>query len=439
VRLSNSKYIDYRPYGAARELFRRRESEIILSGPAGTGKTRGLLEFAHARLEKYPGSRALMVRKTRTSLTSTALVTYEELVLPPGAAQLNYQQATYRNGSAYVFGGMDKAAKVMSSEYDLITVLEATELTENDWEALSTRLRWDHMPWQQLVADCNPAAPTHWIKSRSNAGRCTMLESRHEDNPALWDGSAWTPRGAAYIAKLDALTGARFLRLRKGIWAASEGMVYDTWDPAVHLIDRFEPPKDWLRIWVVDFGYTNPFVWQAWARDHDGRLYRYAEIYRTQRLVQDHAADMIAAMKNDRKPIAIICDHDAEDRGTLERYLGMSTGAAFKSVQPGIQAVQSRLRKAGDGRPRIFLMRDSLVQRDEALVDTRKPVCTEEEIEAYVWPQSGSGKNLDQPVKRDDHGMDAMRYLVAFADDLALTQPAPRRVVYHDPVEISPY
>jgi predicted transcriptional regulator len=39
----------------------------------------------------------------------------------------------------------------------------------------------------------------------------------------------------------------------------------------------------------VDFGYTNPFVMQWWAEDPDGRLYLYREIYRTRRLVEDHA------------------------------------------------------------------------------------------------------------------------------------------------------
>lgn len=414
------QYVDYRPLGAAREIFSRREPEVVMSGPAGTGKSRGLLEKLHWCADKYDGARILLVRKTRTSLTNTSLVTFEQAVLPLGHADVSYQGAKYPNGSVVDFGGMDKASKIMSSEYDIIAVPEATELTENDWESLTTRLRWGRIPYQQMLADCNPSYPKHWLKQRANAGKCVMLESRHEDNPTLWTGSDWTERGRAYIAKLDALSGARYLRLRKGIWAAAEGMVYDDYDAAIHLIDRFEIPRDWPRVWVVDFGFTNPFCWQQWARDRDGRLYREREIYRTQRLVEDHARDIVKVTEKDPKPIAIICDHDAEDRATLERHLGMLTGGAYKIITPGIQAVQRRLKKAADGRARILFLRDSLVERDEALVDSHLPTCTEEEIESYVWPQNAQSRHGEHPVDKNNHGMDTMRYSVAFWDSLSI-------------------
>ena len=35
-----------------------------------------------------------------------------------------------------------------------------------------------------------------------------------------------------------------------------------------------------FRLWAIDFGYTHPLVWQAWALEGDtGSLYRYAELY----------------------------------------------------------------------------------------------------------------------------------------------------------------
>ena len=422
-----TKFIDYRPEGAAREFFFRRDDEVVMSGPAGTGKSRALLEKIHWAATKYDGARILLVRKTRTSLTTSTLITYENLVLPPGHAQVTYQGAEYPNGSVIVFGGLDKASKIMSSEYDIVAVPEATELVLNDWESLTTRLRWGRLPYQQMLADCNPSFPKHWLKQRANAGGAVMLESRHEDNPTLWDKAklSWTEKGKTYIGKLDKLTGARYLRLRKGIWAAAEGMVYDAYDPAVHLIDRFEIPASWSRTWSIDFGFTNPFVWQQWARDPDGRLFLEKEIYQTQRIVEDHAQRIRKATEGDPRPIAIICDHDAEDRATLERHLKILTGGAYKSISPGIQAVQRRFQNAGDNKPRIFFLRDSLLEVDQALVDAHLPTCTVEEIESYIWPPNASGnrgehKNQrEQPVDKDNHGMDAMRYCVAFHDSLA--------------------
>ena len=44
----------------------------------------------------------------------------------------------------------------MSTECDMISRQEATELELADWLALTTRLRNGVMPYQQLIADCNP-------------------------------------------------------------------------------------------------------------------------------------------------------------------------------------------------------------------------------------------------------------------------------------------
>ncbi len=422
---------DYEPRGAARELFLRRDPEVLMSGPAGTGKSRAVLEKLHTIAEKYSGCRLLIVRKTRASLTNTGLVTYEQLVLPPGNAEINYQGARYPNGSEITFGGLDKASKIMSSEYDVAYVQEATELTENDWEMITTRLRWGKLPYQQLLADCNPAQPNHWLKRRADSKRCLMLESRHEDNPRMWDKKAqcWTDYGQRYIATLDALTGARYLRLRKGIWAASEGMVYEGFDPAKHLVDRFDIPAAWPRAWVIDFGFTNPFVLQMWAADPDGHIFRYREIYHTGRTVAEHCVRIKEVCKRYKEPLPaiIVCDHDAEDRATFTNEMGLMTVPAFKQVSPGVQAVQERLKDGLDGKPGLYFLRDSLVERDESLFARKLPVCTEDEIVSYVFPKNDTGKLVKEaPVKENDHGMDAVRYIVCNIDRIAYD---PARVV----------
>jgi phage terminase large subunit len=401
----------YKRYGAALAAWKSRRREVLLSGPAGTGKSRALLEKLHFCADKYPGMRGLIVRKTRASITQTAMVTYEQKVLPEGwlGSLIHFrsseQEYRYPNGSIIAVGGLDKASKIMSSEWDMIYVQEATELEEEDWEALTTRLRNNVMPYQQLIADCNPSYPTHWLKQRCDRGTTLMLESRHEDNPAV------TPE---YLATLDELTGVRYLRLRKGVWAAAEGLVYDGWDTAIHLVNRFSIPDSWNRYWAIDFGYRNPFVWQAWAENPDGVLYRYREIYKTQTLVEDHAKLILELTKNEPPPVAIICDHDAEDRATFEKHTGYQTIAANKAKSPGIQAVQSRLRIAGNGKAGLYFLRDSLVEIDKVLTDKSLPTCTDQEFESYEWDVSSGRKVGEEPVKKNDHGLDALRYMAMY-------------------------
>ncbi|MCA9861186.1 MAG: phage terminase large subunit, partial [Thermomicrobiales bacterium] len=371
----------------------------------------------------YPGMRGLILRKTLESLKDSALVTFQNRVLHPldgvvfyGGSKAKPAAFIYPNGSTIAIGGMDKPTKIMSAEYDMALVVEATDFTENDWETVTVRLRNGVMPYQQLLADCNPDVPTHWLNRRCNDGKTARLLSRHEDNPALWDVTLqqWTAQGADYIAKLNALTGVRYKRLRLGQWAAAEGQIYEQWDSAVHLIDRFEIPADWPRFWVIDFGFTNPFVWQAWALKPDGDLVMYREIYMTRRLVADHAKTILQITAGEPIPVDIITDHDAEDRATFERETGFSTTAANKAVSPGIQAVARRLQP--NARPAVHFFRDAVVERDQELVDSGKPASTVEEFPSYVWDTRQGQAKGERPVKEDDHGMDATRYLVAHFD-----------------------
>lgn len=411
--------LTYDPRGGARELLLTRDRECLLDGPANTGKSFAGLWKMHLAALKYPGMHGLLLRKTLVSLKASTLVTFRERILGPQSpvrywtsradesAHYAYPGVDGQVSKVYV-GGMDKADKIMSTEYDMALWDEATDGAESEWEALQTRLRYGRMPYQQAIACVNPQAPTHWLNQRANAGRIRRLLSRHEDNPTV------TPE---YLAMLNALTGVRRSRLYLGLWAAAEGTVYeDSWDATRNLVDRFTIPPEWPRYLAVDFGYTHPFVCQWWAEDPDGRFYRYRELYMTHRLVEDHAKQIKALSRwglRDGEPLprAVICDHDAEDRATLEKHLGMLTIAAHKSVSDGIQAVAARWRPAGDGKPRLMLLRDSLVARDPYLVESKQPTCTEEEVESYIWDT-----RKESPIKKHDHGLDPTRYMVAHKD-----------------------
>jgi phage terminase large subunit len=426
-----------------------RAPEVLTVGAAGTGKSFGALYKLHLMClangacrddcerdheHHSRGMRALMVRKTHKSLTSTGLVTFREQVAADAIGQglLRWYggsgekpaQYQYENGSVIVVGGMDNPDKIMSAEYDVAFCQEATDFTLDDWEKINSRLRNGRVSFQQLLADCNPQQPSHWLKKRCDDGRTQMLLSRHEDNPRLFgEDASVTPYGASYLARLDNLTGVRRERLRWGRWAAAEGMIYEDWRPDVHLIDRKQLPRDWPRLWAIDFGFTNPFVWQMWAVDPDGRLYLEREIYRTQTIVEDHVAAIRAVVMTADgvwkypRPTVVVVDHDAEDRATFERHMGIGTRAANKNVSEGIQAVQARLRVQPDGLPRLFICRDALVSMDESLRDRGRPARTADEIEGYVWEPAADGKiDKDRPLKIDDHGCDALRYVTVDQD-----------------------
>jgi phage terminase large subunit len=187
-------------------------------------------------------------------------------------------------------------------------------------------------------------------------------------------------------------------------------------------------PWDWPRFWVIDFGYIHPFVLKRYAIDPDGRAWRYAEIYYTKRLVEDHAAQVMDEVSHEDpaatgsgkrrvwtepKPRKVICDHDAEGRATFEEKTGLTTTPAIKTVKDGIQKMQARLRVQSDGKPRFFYIQGARKRRDPDLAARAMPTCTEEEFGGYVWADS---KTKEEPVKVGDDGMDTDRYLTCDLD-----------------------
>lgn len=424
--------------GGNLEFFNDTESpELIIAAAAGTGKSLAACLKLLNLLSTYPQSRALILRKTRASLTESGLVTWEDDVLQGRTAEyFGNTKRTHRhsyvfpNKSELVGGGMDNVLKIFSTSYDIVYVQEAVELTEDEWESLLRSLRNGRMPFQQLMGDTNPSHPMHWIKRRSSGSHpgLKLLTSFHRDNPALYDGEQWTWRGKDYLEKkLGALTGMRRRRLLNGEWCQAEGVVFEEWteymeDKPWHVIgwddlpipkeyrERSTLPPDWPRFIAIDFGWDQPSVVMFGAQDHDKRMYVYRQIIRTGQLVEDMAKEIKSSIAEDGvPPQAIFCDHDAEGRATLERHLGITTKKAYKDILDTIDCVNSMLRKGIDGRPRLCVVRDSLVSHDPRMKERGLPCGLIEEIPAYVWLDS---KTREIPLQENDHAIDALRYLV---------------------------
>src|SRR5262245_51444146 len=274
----------YVPSGAALTLFGCKAREVLLSGPAGTGKSRACLEKLNLVCMQR-AIRGLIVRKTRKSLTQSAMSTFEEKVLPNKTAVKFHegdQEYRYPGGARVMVAGLDDAEKIGSTEFDLVYVQEATELEADDWGMLLRGLRNGVLGYQQLLADCNPTYPQHWLKARCDQGTTLLLETEHKDNPTLFDQQAgeWTEFGSNYISTLDSLQGYLYRRLRLGQWVAAEGMYFTEWSPRVHVCPAFDIPADWPRWVAVDYGFAVPFCALWFARcPEDRRIYVYREMY----------------------------------------------------------------------------------------------------------------------------------------------------------------
>lgn len=422
---------DFEMRGAARELMTCRAPEVCIAGPAGTGKSVGALLKLHVTSALVANTTSLIVRQTHASLTASTLKTFETSIIAEdmaagkvkwfGGSGRKPPAYMYPNGSMILVGGMDQPGKFLSMDLDRVLVDEANQVSITAFETLMTRMRGSAGTYNQIVLSTNPDHPAHWIKERADAGNLPLLTSVHRDNPYLYnrDGSL-TESGDSYMSVLQSLTGIRRARYYEGRWLAAEGQVFSGWNEQINLIDQFPVPDDWRTFWAVDFGYSNSFVFQRWAVDGDGRMYLTHEIARRQRLVEDHARDILELMKVNgwKRPEAIICDHDSEDRATLERHLDMPTIPARKGVSRGVQLVQARMRPAGDGKSRLMVMRNATLATDPLAATDKRPRGYAAEVGSYVWAveRGADGIPKEVPKKENDHSMDAGRYACCYLD-----------------------
>ena len=390
--------------------FRDTSGTMLLTGAAGGGKSRLLLEKTHAFLLKYPGATGIVGRKDRSS-ASKSVVPMLRYTVQGDSVWGRFLKGDglfeYNNGShLWVVGlnGEDQREALKSigkdGAVDIAAFDEANKLSRDDHNIIVSRMRGTAAPWTQVLYATNPDTPTHWINTDLILSKqAEVYYSRPEDNP-------YNPK--AYIERLKNLTGVYYQRLYLGLWVQAEGAIYDEYDSGIHLVEDVKVNLEGRFVVGVDFGYTNPFSCSLYYLDNDDNIYLWKQVYQTKRTVAEHAP-MISKMVEGVKVEAWITDHDAEDRATLENELGIMTQGAYKGVLPGISAVKQRLKDK-----RLFFVRNAVADIDEILEQDKRPLSTVEEVPGYRW----SDKKQDTPIKEDDHGLDELRYVVAYVDNV---------------------
>lgn len=374
---------------------------LMYCGPWGNGKTFILAAKALLMARMVPNNRIALIRRKRKHLEETTWKVLVDEILPRSwISYMNKSNLFIRlyNGSEINGYGLDTGLDInnlASHQYGWIGVEEAREIRENQYdEQIGRSLRWPHIPerFLQIMSVTNPDNPGHFLNVRFNTERWKNYKAI--SGKIL---SKLLPK--AYIERVNQLRGVFRKRYKDGLWVGAEGMVYP-FDPAVHVVKRFVIPKEWEKVVGIDWGTDNPFVCQWWAiRPEDGAWFLYREIYMTLRTVNYYAPKIVAFNRADGINQRIICDHDKGNNLILGEHK-LKTQNAVKDRLNG----QGTVEELFDAE-KVFLFDDALVERDDRLVELRKPWCTAQEFPGYVWLD---GK--DDMSHEDDHGMDDLRY-----------------------------
>lgn len=183
-----------------------------------------------------------------------------------------------------------------------------------------------------------------------------------------------------------------------GSFTVQTGLVYSEFRRDIHVIEDREIPEDWPRYRGIDFGTRNPFscIWVAHDLDSD-TLHIYREYYQTEKTTLENGNMVYALSKRDPRVAWTSADPESKDgRLTLARYCDIPTKPAPKhlGVIEGIHHVKKWLAIDVEGYPAMYIH-----QSCKKLI---------REMRGYRWAVD---QKKDRPVKRNDHGLDALRYI----------------------------
>lgn len=180
----------------------------------------------------------------------------------------------------------------------------------------------------------------------------------------------------------------------RGLFQSRAGLVYPEFSVARHVVADAHVPRGSRVYRGVDFGFTQPFAC-VWASIHDGHLTVLRDYKATDATVSEHAMAILRVDDELRAQGFELCDTfcDPSRPGAILdlNRAGLRARRAKNRVFEGINRVRQLLR---DG-PRLTIDASC-----ELLI---------KEFENYAWDESDDER---RPVKRDDHALDALRYLV---------------------------
>lgn len=264
-------------------------------------------------------------------------------------------------------------------------------------DMISTRISNPH---SMLFATMNPSYPSHilktWIdKARDGDPDYYEMQFLLEDNPYVDDG---------YKNRIkNSLSGVFYKRNYLGEWTLAEGAIFDFFDRSIHVVSR--PPRA-ADYWIVgvDYGTNNAFAAvlvgiNCGMYSQELPMWWVEKEYYwdySKRGFQKTSSEFAKDLKRWIEPYSvksIYIDPSAANFRLDLQKLGMHPVNAFNDVNEGIIKTID-LVKGG----RLFICSE----------------CTNliREMESYVWHPKCIEKGEDEPLKMDDHAVDALRYAV---------------------------
>ena len=294
-----------------KQFFLSRKKHIGYGGARGGGKSWAARTKAKLLALNYSGIRILIVRRTFPELKRNHIEILKNETLPVATYNDKDKVLKFVNKSVIEFmycQNDNDLGRLQGAEYDIIFIDEATQFTEYQLKAISACVRGVNNFPKRMYYTCNPGGIGHQYIKRIFIDRRYDEKENPEDYefiPAkVYDNIALMESDPDYVQWLETLPPRLREMWLEGSWDVYEGQFFGEFcdDPEhyddhkfTHVINPFEPDKDWVVYRSFDWGYNKPFSCAWTFIDHDGVAYRAIEYYGCQKNAPNEGLKMNAA------------------------------------------------------------------------------------------------------------------------------------------------
>ena len=405
---------------------------IAVFGGYGSGKSKATLEEFLVRALENPRGSGLFAAQTLGQLKKTTLKTWFEEVCPPPLIE-NYNKTDgiikLVNGFTIFVVATDEEQKIRSLNIGLAHIEEISGIKKSIYTQVQSRMRDPFTANKAIIVCSNPA--NTWIKDTfvDNEARKDPAHPQHAEYNRFMKTFIWKTELNTYLPKnfieMNTIGKPEWYRKKyfEGSFEYNSGMVYpeisttfiDPYPVVPEKTDEYGIPKDWERIFGMDYGLRNPTAVPFGAiNPKTGDVVIYNEYYVPEKTLPYHAQQLKPMF--DRVPTGLIRFMVA-DPAIKNRMNDVISGKNIQShfmeygiywqlgnnnLEYGLAKINSYIEA---GKIKIYKTCISLIK----------------ELLQYTYPEvdiDNADENLDEkPEKKNDHLCDALRYMIARLPD----------------------
>lgn len=312
----------YTPSKWGAEFHALKVDEALGAGAAGVGKTVALrfdpldqiivehqrcADARHQFHQSWGSSRAyvLFLRREWSELEQVIGYTMNEFpAIDPGADyKATNHTWTFSSGLKYQFGHCkdhNDHQRYLGSAYTCLLYDELTTFSFEQYEAINARLRSaDPVLGKMLKVRAmsnpgsSPGSDSQWVRKRfvdpAPLGRKVIREKfrmrsgkEFYKTRIYWPGRLTDNPEPGFAERYEQNLIGKAAHIVKayldGDWYFTQGSFFgEDFDPAIHVINVWSPPKDWPAFRAMDWGFKSPGVVGWYAMDSDENLYKFYE------------------------------------------------------------------------------------------------------------------------------------------------------------------